>query len=208
MRTRSVGRPVVESRGRGTGGRVGRGGMGRGPRGSNDERVDKLNGKGSDHGMGANGDVEGVNGNVERVNRVGNQGNVGSQNEFDDVRAPFNNRSSYFAFLITNYQDSATAFLHAPSLISVALLVPAAIPSLVRMLSELVHQHQVSRWLFHQTWLCSPYCSIMGDISYDVFVDSHRILSSLLFLCNFLYRDPAGMAAQKPYSSTGAGLVL
>ncbi|KAI3664342.1 hypothetical protein L1987_89917 [Smallanthus sonchifolius] len=29
-----------------------------------------------------------------------------------------------------------------------------------------------------------------------------------LFLCGFLYRDPAGTAAQKPYSSTGAGLVL
>ncbi|GKB40199.1 hypothetical protein Tco_0885141 [Tanacetum coccineum] len=117
-------------------------------------------------------------------------------------------RSSYFAFLGTNYQASATAFLRAPSLISVALLVRAAIPSLVRMLPELVRQHQVSRWLFHQTWLCSPYCSIMGDISYAVFVDSHRIPSSLLFLCGFLYRDPAGMAAQKPYSSTGAGLVL
>nr|GEX17868.1 hypothetical protein [Tanacetum cinerariifolium] len=45
------------------------------------------------------------------------------------------------------------------------------------------------------------------DISYAVFVDSHRIPSSLLFLCGFVYRDPAGMAAQKPYSSTGAGLV-
>ncbi|GKD46996.1 hypothetical protein Tco_1271641 [Tanacetum coccineum] len=95
--------------------------------------------------------------------------------QFDDVRAPFNNRSSYFAFLGTNYQASATAFLRAPSLIYVALLVRAAIPSLVRMLPELVRQHQVSRWLFHQTWLCSPYCSIMGDISYAVFVDSHQI---------------------------------
>lgn len=137
-------------------------------------------------------------------------------------------------------------------MISVALLVRAAISSLVRMLPELVRQHQVSRWLFHQTWLCSPYCSIMGEISYAVFVDSHRIPSSLLFLCGFLYRDPAGtvlrfqqvregpaifkgmlyvpmfltvlrvlsttsfglcskfnaQAAQKPYSSTGAGLVL
>nr|GEX90165.1 hypothetical protein [Tanacetum cinerariifolium] len=123
--------------------------------------------------------------------------------------------SSYFAFLGTNYQASATAFLRAPSLISVALLVRASIPNLVRMLSELVRQHQVSRWLFHQTWICSPYCSIMGDISYAVFdisyavfVDSHRIPSSLLFLCGFLYRDPAGMAAQKPYSSTGTSLVL
>lgn len=32
----------------------------------------------------------------------------------------------------------------------------------------------------------------MGDISYAVFVDSHRIPSSLLFLCGFLYRGPAG----------------
>ncbi|GJU78206.1 putative reverse transcriptase domain-containing protein [Tanacetum coccineum] len=69
MRTRSVGRPVAKSRGRGTGGRVGRGGRGRGPRGSNDERVDELNGQGNDQGMGANRGIEGVNGNVEGVNR-------------------------------------------------------------------------------------------------------------------------------------------
>nr|GEY21090.1 hypothetical protein [Tanacetum cinerariifolium] len=43
--------------------------------------------------------------------------------EFDDVRSPFNNRSSYLAFLRTNYQASAIAFLRVPSLISVALLV-------------------------------------------------------------------------------------
>nr|GEX54308.1 hypothetical protein [Tanacetum cinerariifolium] len=43
MRTRSVGRPVVESRGRGTGERVGRGGRGRGPKGGNDEHVNELN---------------------------------------------------------------------------------------------------------------------------------------------------------------------
>nr|GEW33030.1 hypothetical protein [Tanacetum cinerariifolium] len=77
VRTRSVVWPVAESRGRGTGGRVGRSGRGRGPRGSNDERVDELNGQGNDQGMGSNGRVEGVNGNVEGV---GNQGNVGSQN--------------------------------------------------------------------------------------------------------------------------------
>ncbi|GJU93809.1 putative reverse transcriptase domain-containing protein [Tanacetum coccineum] len=52
MRTRSAGRPVVESRGGETGERVGRGGMGRGPR-----------------------NVEGVN-----EAQVGNQGNVGNQN--------------------------------------------------------------------------------------------------------------------------------
>ncbi|GJT01094.1 putative reverse transcriptase domain-containing protein [Tanacetum coccineum] len=106
MRTQSVGRPVAESRGGGTGERVGRGGRGRGPRGGNDERVDELNGQGNDQGVGANGGVEGVNGNVEGVNggvggapdfstiiaqqlqnllpailaQVGNQGNVGSQN--------------------------------------------------------------------------------------------------------------------------------
>ncbi|GJU97664.1 hypothetical protein Tco_1326935 [Tanacetum coccineum] len=106
MRTRSAGRPVAESRGGGTGERVGRGGRGRGPRGGNDERVDELNGQGNDQGLGANGNVEGVNGNVEGVNggvggapdfstiiaqqlqnllpailaQVGNQGNVGNQN--------------------------------------------------------------------------------------------------------------------------------
>ncbi|GJY47188.1 hypothetical protein Tco_0436251 [Tanacetum coccineum] len=53
MRTRSVGQPVTELRGGGTGGR----------------------------GLGANGGVERVNGNAEGVNEgVGNQGNVGNQN--------------------------------------------------------------------------------------------------------------------------------
>ncbi|GJQ95831.1 putative reverse transcriptase domain-containing protein [Tanacetum coccineum] len=77
MRTQSVGRPVAESRGGGTGGRVGRGGgRGRGPKGGNDERVDELNGQGNDQGLGANGGVEGVNGNVEGVNGGENVGNV------------------------------------------------------------------------------------------------------------------------------------
>ncbi|GJY67878.1 hypothetical protein Tco_0470860 [Tanacetum coccineum] len=53
-----------------------RGGRGRGPRGGNDKRVDKLNGQGNDQGEGANGKVEGVNGA-----RVSNQGNVGSRND-------------------------------------------------------------------------------------------------------------------------------
>ncbi|GKB05837.1 hypothetical protein Tco_0834032 [Tanacetum coccineum] len=65
MRTRSAGRPVAESRGGGTGGRVGRGGgRGRGPMGGNDERVDELNGQGNNQGLRANGGVEGVNGNA------------------------------------------------------------------------------------------------------------------------------------------------
>ncbi|GJS69510.1 putative reverse transcriptase domain-containing protein [Tanacetum coccineum] len=68
MRIRSAGQPVAESRGGGTGERVGRGGRGRGPRGDNDERVDELNGQGNDQGLGANRNVEGVNGNVEGVN--------------------------------------------------------------------------------------------------------------------------------------------
>ncbi|GJS42575.1 putative reverse transcriptase domain-containing protein, partial [Tanacetum coccineum] len=106
MRTRSAGRPIVESRGGGTGERVGRGRIGKGPKGGNDERVEKLNGQGNDQGLGANGGVEGVNGNVEGVNggvggaldfsmiiaqqlqnllpamlaQVGNQGNFGNQN--------------------------------------------------------------------------------------------------------------------------------
>nr|GEW63659.1 hypothetical protein [Tanacetum cinerariifolium] len=69
IRTRSAGRPVAESREGGTGGRVGRGcGRVKGPSGGNDEHVDELNGQGNDQGMGANGGIEGVNGNVERVN--------------------------------------------------------------------------------------------------------------------------------------------
>ncbi|GJQ97500.1 putative reverse transcriptase domain-containing protein [Tanacetum coccineum] len=103
MRTRSAGRPVVESLGGGTGVRVGRGGRGRRHREGNDERVDDLNGQGNDQEMGSNGGVEGVNGNVEGFNggapdfstiiaqqlqkllpamlaQVGNQGNVGNQN--------------------------------------------------------------------------------------------------------------------------------
>nr|GEV84337.1 hypothetical protein [Tanacetum cinerariifolium] len=91
----------------GTGRRVGRGGRrGRGPRGGNDDHVDELNGQGNDQGVGANGGIEGVNGNVEEVNegvggapnfltiiaqqlqnllpsilaQVGNQENVGNQN--------------------------------------------------------------------------------------------------------------------------------
>nr|GEY49440.1 reverse transcriptase domain-containing protein [Tanacetum cinerariifolium] len=48
--------------------RVGRGGRGRIPRKGNDERVDELNGQGNDQGLGANGGVKGVNGNVEGAN--------------------------------------------------------------------------------------------------------------------------------------------
>nr|GEU63363.1 hypothetical protein [Tanacetum cinerariifolium] len=73
--TQSAGRPVAESRGMGTGVRVGRGGgRGRRPRKGNDEHVDDLNGQGNDQGMGANGGVEGANENV------GNQGNVRNEN--------------------------------------------------------------------------------------------------------------------------------
>ncbi|GKA10101.1 hypothetical protein Tco_0689534 [Tanacetum coccineum] len=69
MRTRSAGRPAAESLGGGTGERVSRGGRGRRPREGNDERVDELNGQGNGLGMGANGGIEGANGNVERDNR-------------------------------------------------------------------------------------------------------------------------------------------
>ncbi|GJZ92761.1 putative reverse transcriptase domain-containing protein [Tanacetum coccineum] len=65
MRTRSVGRPAVESLGGGTGERVSRDGRGRRPREGNDERVDELNGQG-------NGLVQGNIGNViVNGNRVG-----------------------------------------------------------------------------------------------------------------------------------------
>ncbi|GJX46234.1 putative reverse transcriptase domain-containing protein [Tanacetum coccineum] len=80
MRTRSAGRPAVESLRRGTGERVSRGGRGRRPREGNDERVDELNGQGNGLGIGANGGAEGANGNVGGANGVSNQGNVGNQN--------------------------------------------------------------------------------------------------------------------------------
>ncbi|GJZ80691.1 putative reverse transcriptase domain-containing protein [Tanacetum coccineum] len=71
MRTQSVGRPIAESLGGGTGERVGRGGRGRGPRRGNDDRVDELSGQGNDHGENLLPAI---------LAQVGNQGNVGSQN--------------------------------------------------------------------------------------------------------------------------------
>ncbi|GKA02558.1 hypothetical protein Tco_0675223, partial [Tanacetum coccineum] len=71
MRTQSASRPTIESLGGGTGERVGNGGRGGRPREGNDERVDELNGQGNNQGLGANGGVEGVNGNVERANKGG-----------------------------------------------------------------------------------------------------------------------------------------
>ncbi|GKF01512.1 reverse transcriptase domain-containing protein, partial [Tanacetum coccineum] len=68
MRNRSAGQPAVESLGGGTGVWVGRGGRGRRPKEGNDECVNDLNGQGNDQGMGANGGVEEVNGNVEGAN--------------------------------------------------------------------------------------------------------------------------------------------
>nr|GFA92701.1 hypothetical protein [Tanacetum cinerariifolium] len=82
MRTRSVGRPVAESRRGGMGKRVGRGGRGRGPKGGNDERVDELNGQGNDQGLGANEGIEGFNGNVKGVNR-----GVGGTPDFSTIIA-------------------------------------------------------------------------------------------------------------------------
>nr|GFB54128.1 reverse transcriptase domain-containing protein [Tanacetum cinerariifolium] len=52
-----------------TGVRVGRRGRGKRPREGNDERVDDLNGQENNQGIGANGGVERLNGNVEGANR-------------------------------------------------------------------------------------------------------------------------------------------
>ncbi|GJX37129.1 putative reverse transcriptase domain-containing protein, partial [Tanacetum coccineum] len=68
MRTQSAGRPAAESLGGGTGERVGRGGRGRRPRKGNDEHVEDFNGQGNDQGLGDNGGIEEVNGNVEGAN--------------------------------------------------------------------------------------------------------------------------------------------
>nr|GEU34455.1 hypothetical protein [Tanacetum cinerariifolium] len=82
IRTLSAGRPVAESRGGGTGKRIGRGERGRAPRGGNDKRVDELNGQGNDQGLGANGNVKGVNKNVKGVN-----GGVGEAPDFSKIIA-------------------------------------------------------------------------------------------------------------------------
>ncbi|GJY96515.1 hypothetical protein Tco_0513425 [Tanacetum coccineum] len=115
------------------GGRVGRGGRGRGPRRGNDECVDELNGQGNDQGMGANKGIEGVNGNVEGVNggvggapdfstiisqqlqnllptilaQVGNQGNVGNQNGNvvnENVRNVLVNENQFNGFFLTSVE--------------------------------------------------------------------------------------------------------
>ncbi|GKF98634.1 hypothetical protein Tco_0297417, partial [Tanacetum coccineum] len=83
MRTRSASQLTAESLGGGTGVQAGRGGKGRRLREGNDECVNDLNGQGNDQGLGANGGVEGVNGNnllPAMLAQVGNQGNVGNQN--------------------------------------------------------------------------------------------------------------------------------
>ncbi|GJU40301.1 reverse transcriptase domain-containing protein [Tanacetum coccineum] len=81
------GRPIAESRGGGTGERVGRGGRGRGPKGGNNERVNELNGQGNDQGLGVNRNVEGVNGGVGNQGNVGNQnGNASNENVQENVR--------------------------------------------------------------------------------------------------------------------------
>ncbi|GKG34530.1 hypothetical protein Tco_0437226 [Tanacetum coccineum] len=80
MRTRSAGRPAVESLGRGTSVWVGRGGRGRRPKEGNDERVNDLNGQGNDQGMGDNRGIKGVNGNIEGVN-----GGVGGALDFSTI---------------------------------------------------------------------------------------------------------------------------
>ncbi|GJZ59789.1 putative reverse transcriptase domain-containing protein [Tanacetum coccineum] len=83
MRTRSAGRPAAESLGGGTCERVSRGGRGRRPREGNDERVDELNGQGNVLGRGANGGVEGANGNGDVGNVLVNGNRVGcSYKEF------------------------------------------------------------------------------------------------------------------------------
>ncbi|GJS87555.1 putative reverse transcriptase domain-containing protein [Tanacetum coccineum] len=80
------GRPAAESLGGGTGVRVGRGGRGRRPRESNDERVKDLNGQGNDQGLGANEGIDGFNGNVSNRGNGGNQnGNVVNENVQENV---------------------------------------------------------------------------------------------------------------------------
>ncbi|GJY36712.1 putative reverse transcriptase domain-containing protein, partial [Tanacetum coccineum] len=62
--------------------RVGRRGRGRGPWGGNDDHVDELNGQGNDQGVGANGGIEVVKGNVE-----GDNEGVGGAPDFSTIIA-------------------------------------------------------------------------------------------------------------------------
>ncbi|GJR95724.1 putative reverse transcriptase domain-containing protein [Tanacetum coccineum] len=110
MRTQSAGRPAAESLGGGTGERVSRGGRGRRPKEGNDERVDELNGRGNDQGRGANGGVEGANGNVSNQGNVGNQnGNVVNENVQGNVGNVIVNDNrvgcSYKEFLACNPKE-------------------------------------------------------------------------------------------------------
>ncbi|GJY94842.1 retrotransposon protein, putative, ty3-gypsy subclass, partial [Tanacetum coccineum] len=134
MRTQSASRLVAESRGRGTGEQVGRGRKGRGPKGGNDDRVNKLNGQGNDQ-RGANRNVKGVSKGVGGapdfltiivqqlqnllpaiLAQVGNQGNVRNQNgnvvnenTQDNVRSVLVNGNrvgfSYKEFLACNPKE-------------------------------------------------------------------------------------------------------
>ncbi|GJX05861.1 putative reverse transcriptase domain-containing protein [Tanacetum coccineum] len=90
--------------------RVGSGGRGRRPREGSDERVDEFNGQGNDQGMGANGGVEGVNGNVSNRGNVGNQnGNVVNENVQENVGNVLVNGNrvgcSYKEFLACNLKE-------------------------------------------------------------------------------------------------------
>ncbi|GJV54334.1 putative reverse transcriptase domain-containing protein [Tanacetum coccineum] len=110
MRTQSVGRPAAESLGGGTGEQVGRGGRGRRHREGNDERVEDLNGQGNNEGLGANGSVEGVNGNVSNRGNVENQnGSVVNENVQENVGNVLVNGNrvgcSYKEFLACNPKE-------------------------------------------------------------------------------------------------------
>ncbi|GKA49318.1 putative reverse transcriptase domain-containing protein [Tanacetum coccineum] len=110
MRTQSAGWPAAESLGGETGVQVSRGRRGRRPRESNDEHVDDLNGQGNNQGMGANGGVEGVNGNVSNRGNVGNQnGNVVNENVQENVGNVIVNGNrvgcSYKEFLACNPKE-------------------------------------------------------------------------------------------------------
>ncbi|GJU90532.1 putative reverse transcriptase domain-containing protein [Tanacetum coccineum] len=99
MKTRSAGRPAVESLGGGTSEWVGRGKRGRRPREGNDECVEDLNCQGNDQGLGANRGVEGVNGNAEGAN--------GGELDFSTIIAQQLQRKccSYKEFLYCNPKE-------------------------------------------------------------------------------------------------------
>ncbi|GJX10630.1 putative reverse transcriptase domain-containing protein [Tanacetum coccineum] len=145
-----AGWPVAELRGGGMGERVGRGGRGRRPRGGNDERVEELNGQGNDQGLGANGNVEGVNGVIGKQGNVGNQnGNVVNENVQENVRNVLVNGNQIEK--MESVQDMIGCSIDQKVKYTTSLFVGKALTwwnSQIRTLSQEVASRKIERYMY------------------------------------------------------------